>query len=113
MKKLRATLANTMTDLYHLSLVRFGSRLSPRSMSEKKWKQAVSPKEFQLYLSRFSKYEELENFVANEDGERNKWLLYLPLIRQARQHCTATIRLIEDVLKAHLYQDGLIQFCFK
>jgi len=110
--EMRRTLSRLTAHLAPLTTVRFGSRMSYRTVG--RLRKAIPQATFQRLFRDFGTYENLTNSVSSSyDDQRkvpNRWQTHLPRLRRIRQFVTQYIEDAENLLRYHGFIDGLKEY---
>ncbi|KAF9525838.1 hypothetical protein CPB83DRAFT_896725 [Crepidotus variabilis] len=104
-------LTSLLQSVNDISTFRFGNRATNRPFLQRR--ESIPPTLFSTLFPTFDTYLQLEE-ALNPKGRRarNKWLNYLPRLRQARQHLNQVLQATEALVINHGYPHGLREFLY-
>ena len=109
--EMRRTLSRLTAHLIPLTNVRFGSRVSYRTIG--RLREAIPQPTFQRLFRDFGTYENLANSIGTtRDNLKvpNRWQTHLPRLRRIRQFVSQYIEDAENLLRYHGFIDGLKEY---
>jgi hypothetical protein len=107
--EMRRTLSQLTTHLLPLTTIRFGSRMSYRTIG--RLREAIPQPTFIRLFRDFGTYENLADSICtsrdNHGKVPNRWQAHLSRLRRIRQLATQYIKKAETLLQNHGFIDGL------